>query len=108
MPRSNPAPHGGRGPGPARSGRPPVRRPKRPGDHPFRWGPCLTPRGTWQTAGLTVVSPLVTSGPLVLGSGKRLLEAPMAQRPGHAAHKARASGFSPRPAPHRADGTAAR
>lgn len=91
MPRPTPARHGDRASGPS-----------------FRWGPYLTPRGTWQTAGLTVVSPLVTSGPLVLGSGKRLLEAHMAQRPGHAAHKARASGFSPRPAHRRADGTAAR
>ncbi|PVC68625.1 hypothetical protein DBP18_25435 [Streptomyces sp. CS081A] len=51
---------------------------------------------------------LVTSGPLARGSGRRLLEAPMAQRPGHAAHEARASGFPPRPPHRRADGTAAR
>lgn len=32
----------------------------------------------------------------------------MTQRPGHTAHEARASGFSPRPAHRRAGGTAAR
>ncbi|MGJ7419661.1 hypothetical protein AB9128_27835 [Streptomyces cinereoruber] len=48
------------------------------------------------------------SGPLIRGSGKRLLEAPMAQRPGHAAHEARASGPSPWPARRRTGGTAAR
>ncbi|KOX26287.1 hypothetical protein ADL06_16180 [Streptomyces sp. NRRL F-6491] len=92
-PRVRPAPHPA--PGPLRG-------------LPVRWGPYPTARGTWQTAALTVVSPLVMSGPLIRGSGKRLLEAPMAQRPGPAAHKARASGSSPRPARRHTGGTAAR
>ncbi|MEU6478009.1 DUF1295 domain-containing protein [Streptomyces sp. NPDC047017] len=48
-------------------------------------------------AAVSVVSPLVMSVLLIKGSGKRLLERHMAQRPGWAAYAARTSGFFPRP-----------
>ncbi|MFJ7066076.1 DUF1295 domain-containing protein [Streptomyces sp. NPDC101115] len=67
------------------------------GDFLVWWGLYLTACATWQTALSTLVSPLVMSGLLVWGSGKRLLEAHMADRPGYAAYRARTSGFVPRP-----------
>ncbi|MET9677470.1 DUF1295 domain-containing protein [Streptomyces sp. NPDC006482] len=85
-----------------------TRHPNYFGDFLVWWGLYLTACGTWQTAALTVVSPLVMSGLLIRGSGKRLLEAHMAQRPGYAAYTARTSGFFPRPPRRRASGTAAR
>ncbi|WP_435882071.1 DUF1295 domain-containing protein [Streptomyces kronopolitis] len=51
--------------------------------------------GTWQAAAVTVVSPLVMSCLLTVGSGKRLLEKQLAERPGYAAYTARTSGFLP-------------
>ncbi|WP_405852308.1 DUF1295 domain-containing protein [Streptomyces sp. NBC_00090] len=85
-----------------------TRHPNYFGDFLVWWGLYLTACATWQTAALTVVSPLVMSGLLIRGSGKRLLEAHMAQRPGYAAYTARTSGFFPRPPRRRASGTVAR
>ncbi|MET9351909.1 DUF1295 domain-containing protein [Streptomyces sp. NPDC006617] len=48
-------------------------------------------------AAVSVVSPLVMTYLLIGGSGKRLLERHMADRPGCAAYAARTSGFFPRP-----------
>ncbi|MFF8837059.1 DUF1295 domain-containing protein [Streptomyces sp. NPDC015130] len=74
-----------------------TRHPNYFGDFLVWWGLYLTACATWQTALLTVVSPLVMSALLVFGSGKRLLEAHMADRPGYAAYRDRTSGFLPRP-----------
>ncbi|MFE5300930.1 DUF1295 domain-containing protein [Streptomyces sp. NPDC056632] len=74
-----------------------TRHPNYFGDFLVWWGLYLTACATWQTALLTLVSPLVMSGLLIWGSGKRLLEAHMADRPGYAAYRARTSGFFPRP-----------
>ncbi|MFE2163991.1 DUF1295 domain-containing protein [Streptomyces sp. NPDC059447] len=74
-----------------------TRHPNYFGDFLVWWGLYLAACATWQTAALTLVSPLVMTGLLVWGSGKRLLEAHMADRPGYAAYKARTSGFLPRP-----------
>ncbi|MFG2331765.1 DUF1295 domain-containing protein [Streptomyces sp. NPDC048604] len=74
-----------------------TRHPNYFGDFLVWWGLYLTACATWQTAALTLVSPLVMTGLLVWGSGKRLLEAHMADRPGYAAYRARTSGFLPRP-----------
>ncbi|MGV9591125.1 DUF1295 domain-containing protein [Streptomyces tendae] len=48
-------------------------------------------------AAVSVVSPLVMTYLLIGGSGKRLLERHMADRPGWAEYAARTSGFLPRP-----------
>ncbi|AKL69460.1 DUF1295 domain-containing protein [Streptomyces goshikiensis] len=74
-----------------------TRHPNYFGDFLVWWGLYLTACTTWQTAALTLVSPLTMTGLLVWGSGKRLLEAHMADRPGYADYKARTSGFLPRP-----------
>ncbi|MEW1695212.1 DUF1295 domain-containing protein [Streptomyces sp. NPDC091278] len=74
-----------------------TRHPNYFGDFLVWWGLYLTACATWQTALLTLVSPLVMSGLLIWGSGKRLLEAHMADRPGYADYRARTSGFFPRP-----------
>lgn len=74
-----------------------TRHPNYFGDFLVWWGLYLTACATWQTALLTLVSPLVMSALLIWGSGKRLLEAHMADRPGYAAYRARTSGFVPRP-----------
>ncbi len=52
---------------------------------------------TWQTALTCLVSPVVMTLLLTVGSGKRLLEKRVADRPGFAAYAARTSGFIPRP-----------
>ncbi|MFF7052315.1 DUF1295 domain-containing protein [Streptomyces griseorubiginosus] len=52
---------------------------------------CDSPAG----AAATVVSPVVMSLLLTRGSGKRLLERHMADRPGYAEYRARTSGFLP-------------
>ncbi|MFF8380010.1 DUF1295 domain-containing protein [Streptomyces sp. NPDC015661] len=80
-----------------------TRHPNYFGDFLVWWGLYLTACATWQTALLALVSPLVMSGLLVLGSGKRLLEAHMAGRPGYDAYRARTSGFVPRPPRRRTD-----
>ncbi|WP_030756242.1 DUF1295 domain-containing protein [Streptomyces griseus] len=74
-----------------------TRHPNYFGDFLVWWGLYLTACATWQTAALALVSPLVMTGLLVWGSGKRLLEAHMADRPGYAEYRARTSGFLPRP-----------
>ncbi|MFD4868125.1 DUF1295 domain-containing protein [Streptomyces sp. NPDC058412] len=74
-----------------------TRHPNYFGDFLVWWGLYLTACATWQTAAVTVISPLVMSALLIKGSGKRLLEAHMANRPGYAAYQARTSGFLPRP-----------
>ncbi|MFF8410082.1 DUF1295 domain-containing protein [Streptomyces omiyaensis] len=84
-----------------------TRHPNYFGDFLVWWGLYLTACATWQTALLTLVSPLVMSGLLIWGSGKRLLEQHMADRPGYAAYRARTSGFVPLP-PRRGPGTEAR
>ncbi|MEU9701638.1 DUF1295 domain-containing protein [Streptomyces sp. NPDC047981] len=74
-----------------------TRHPNYFGDFLVWWGLYLTACATWQTALFALVSPLVMSGLLIWGSGKRLLEAHMADRPGYAAYRERTSGFFPRP-----------
>ncbi|MFD8790155.1 DUF1295 domain-containing protein [Streptomyces vinaceus] len=74
-----------------------TRHPNYFGDFLVWWGLYLTACATWQTAAATVISPLVMSFLLIKGSGKRLLEAHMAGRPGYADYLARTSGFFPRP-----------
>ncbi|MFI9259579.1 hypothetical protein ACIGT4_18000 [Streptomyces sioyaensis] len=59
---------------------------------------CLPACGSRQVAAVAVVSPLVMSYVLTLGSGKRLLENQLADRPGYAAYRARTSGLFPLPA----------
>ncbi|MFD7756400.1 DUF1295 domain-containing protein [Streptomyces sp. NPDC059757] len=85
-----------------------TRHPNYFGDFLVWWGLYLTACGSWQTAALTLVSPLVMSGLLIWGSGKRLLEAHMAQRSGYAAYAARTSGFLPLPPRRRAPRAEAR
>ncbi|MFF9909375.1 DUF1295 domain-containing protein [Streptomyces sp. NPDC013457] len=74
-----------------------TRHPNYFGDFLVWWGLWLLACATWQTAALTLVSPVVMSALLIWGSGKRLLEAHMADRPGFADYAARTSGFFPRP-----------
>ncbi|WP_406864716.1 DUF1295 domain-containing protein [Streptomyces sp. HUAS MG47] len=74
-----------------------TRHPNYFGDFLVWWGLYLFACASWQPALATVVSPLVMSGLLIWGSGKRLLEAHMAGRPGYDAYKARTSGFFPWP-----------
>ncbi|MEE1819902.1 DUF1295 domain-containing protein [Streptomyces sp. SP18ES09] len=74
-----------------------TRHPNYFGDFLVWWGLYLLACASWQTAALTVVSPLVMSGLLIFGSGKRLLENHMSQRPGYADYRARTSGFFPLP-----------
>ncbi|WP_435811333.1 DUF1295 domain-containing protein [Streptomyces termitum] len=74
-----------------------TRHPNYFGDFLVWWGLYLTACATWPTALLTLVSPLIMSALLIWGSGKRLLEAHMADRPGYADYRARTSGFIPLP-----------
>lgn len=74
-----------------------TRHPNYFGDFLVWWGLWLTACGTWQSASVSVLSPLLMTYLLVFGSGKRLLEQHMADRPGYAAYAARTSGFVPRP-----------
>ncbi|MFD7615111.1 DUF1295 domain-containing protein [Streptomyces sp. NPDC059828] len=74
-----------------------TRHPNYFGDLLVWWGLYLTACAIWQTAALALVSPLLMTALLVWGSGKRLLEEHMAERPGYAEYKARTSGFLPRP-----------
>lgn len=68
------------------------------GDFCVWWGlfPIACDAGP-AAAAVSVVSPLVMSYPLIGGSGKRLLERHMADRPGRAEYGARTCGFFPRP-----------
>ncbi|WP_433859610.1 DUF1295 domain-containing protein [Streptomyces kronopolitis] len=74
-----------------------TRHPNYFGDFLVWWGLFGLACGTWQAAAVSVVSPLVMSFLLTLGSGKRLLEKQLADRPGYAAYTARTSGFLPLP-----------
>ncbi|MEU9416587.1 DUF1295 domain-containing protein [Streptomyces sp. NPDC051000] len=74
-----------------------TRHPNYFGDFCVWWGLSLTAWGTWPAFGVSVIGPLVMSYLLIAGSGKRLLERHMADRPGYAAYRARTSGFLPRP-----------
>lgn len=74
-----------------------TRHPNYFGDFLVWWGLFLLACGTAQSAALAVVSLLVMSLLLMYGSGKRLLENHLADRPGYAAYRARTSGFVPLP-----------
>ncbi|WP_416965537.1 DUF1295 domain-containing protein [Streptomyces sp. Agncl-13] len=74
-----------------------TRHPNYFGDFCVWWGLFLLTCDSWAAAAVSVVSPLVMSLLLTRGSGKRLLERHMADRPGYAEYRARTSGFLPRP-----------
>ncbi|MET9603482.1 DUF1295 domain-containing protein [Streptomyces sp. NPDC006512] len=74
-----------------------TRHPNYFGDFCVWWGIFLVAAGSAQAAAVSVVSPLVMSYLLIGGSGKRLLERHMADRPGYAEYRARTSGFLPWP-----------
>ncbi|MFJ3711945.1 DUF1295 domain-containing protein [Streptomyces sp. NPDC090053] len=74
-----------------------TRHPNYFGDFCAWWGLFLIVCDDPVVAAVTVVSPLVMSFLLIGGSGKRLLERHMADRPGFAAYTARTSGFFPLP-----------
>ncbi|SCK34259.1 Steroid 5-alpha reductase family enzyme [Streptomyces sp. WMMB 714] len=82
-----------------------TRHPNYFGDFMVWWGLYLLACGDWAVAAAAVVSPVVMSLLLTVGSGKRLLERQLADRPGYAAYAARTSGFFPMP-PRARDGTA--
>ncbi|SCK35565.1 DUF1295 domain-containing protein [Streptomyces sp. WMMB 322] len=74
-----------------------TRHPNYFGDFLVWWGLYLTACADPAVAAATLVSPVVMSLLLTKGSGKRLLEQQMAQRPGYAEYTARTSGFFPLP-----------
>lgn len=74
-----------------------TRHPNYFGDFCVWWGLFLLTCDSPAAAAVSVVSPVVMSLLLIRGSGKRLLERHMADRPGFAAYAARTSGFFPRP-----------
>lgn len=74
-----------------------TRHPNYFGDFCVWWGLFLLACDSSAAAAVSVVSPLVMSLLLTKGSGQRLLERHMADRPGYAAYTARTSGFFPRP-----------
>lgn len=74
-----------------------TRHPNYFGDFCVWWGIYLVAAGSVGAAAVSVVAPLVMSYLLIAGSGKRLLERHMADRPGYAAYRERTSGFFPRP-----------
>nr|BFD88526.1 DUF1295 domain-containing protein [Streptomyces sp. Xyl84] len=74
-----------------------TRHPNYFGDFCVWWGLYLTACDRPAVAAVCLVSPLVMSGLLVSGSGKRLLERRMSSRPGWAEYAARTSGFVPLP-----------
>ncbi|MEU6486805.1 DUF1295 domain-containing protein [Streptomyces sp. NPDC046887] len=74
-----------------------TRHPNYFGDFLVWWGLFLTACGSWQSAAATLIAPVVMSLLLTQGSGKRLLERHMAERPGFRAYAARTSGFFPLP-----------
>ncbi|AXG76984.1 DUF1295 domain-containing protein [Streptomyces paludis] len=76
-----------------------TRHPNYFGDFCVWWGLFLIvcDGGDPAVAAATVVAPLVMSFLLIGGSGKRLLERHMADRPGFAAYTERTSGFFPLP-----------
>lgn len=74
-----------------------TRHPNYFGDFCVWWGLFLFVCDDPVVAAATVVAPLVMSYLLINGSGKRLLERHMADRPGFAAYAGRTSGFFPLP-----------
>ncbi|MFC9425044.1 DUF1295 domain-containing protein [Streptomyces sp. NPDC056987] len=74
-----------------------TRHPNYFGDFCVWWGLFLIVCDEPVAAAATVVGPVVMSLLLVKGSGKRLLERHMANRPGFAEYTARTSGFFPLP-----------
>ncbi|MEU9194548.1 DUF1295 domain-containing protein [Streptomyces hundungensis] len=85
-----------------------TRHPNYFGDFLVWWGLFALACGTWQSAVVSLVSPLLMSFLLTRGSGKRLLEQHMKDRPGYTAYAARTSGFLPLPPRRRPTSTAAR
>ncbi|MEU8548951.1 DUF1295 domain-containing protein [Streptomyces roseoverticillatus] len=75
-----------------------TRHPNYFGDFLVWWGLYLTACGSWQSAALCLLSPMVMTYLLTRGSGKRLLEAHMAARPGYTEYVTLVSGFVPLPA----------
>ncbi|MFI0774540.1 DUF1295 domain-containing protein [Streptomyces sp. NPDC021212] len=73
-----------------------TRHPNYFGDFCVWWGLFLLASETWQSALVSVISPLAMTYVLIQGSGKALLERHMADRPGFAAYASRTSGFFPR------------
>ncbi|MEU0671925.1 DUF1295 domain-containing protein [Streptomyces sp. NPDC006172] len=74
-----------------------TRHPNYFGDFCVWWGLYLIACDSGAAAAVTVVSPVVMSLLLTKGSGQRLLERRMADRPGFAEYAVRTSGFFPRP-----------
>ncbi|MEW1779956.1 DUF1295 domain-containing protein [Streptomyces sp. NPDC086777] len=74
-----------------------TRHPNYFGDFCVWWGLFLLACDSPAAAAVSVVSPVVMTLLLTRGSGKRLLERHMADRPGYAGYRARTSGFFPRP-----------
>ncbi|MFJ9345827.1 DUF1295 domain-containing protein [Streptomyces sp. NPDC101237] len=74
-----------------------TRHPNYFGDFCVWWGLFLLACDSPQAAAVSALSPLLMSFLLIGGSGKRLLERHMADRPGFAEYRARTSGFFPRP-----------
>ncbi|MFF3849672.1 DUF1295 domain-containing protein [Streptomyces sp. NPDC002328] len=74
-----------------------TRHPNYFGDFCVWWGLYLIACDSGAAAAVGAVSPVVMSLLLIKGSGKRLLERRMADRPGYAQYAARTSGFFPRP-----------
>ncbi|AYG85145.1 hypothetical protein DWB77_07362 [Streptomyces hundungensis] len=85
-----------------------TRHPNYFGDFLVWWGLFALACGTWQSAVVSLVSPLLMSFLLTRGSGKHLLEQHMKDRPGYTAYAARTSGFLPLPPRRRPTSTAAR
>ncbi|MFD3516491.1 DUF1295 domain-containing protein [Streptomyces sp. NPDC058657] len=74
-----------------------TRHPNYFGDFCVWWGIFLAAAGSVPVAAASVAGPLVMSYLLIFGSGKRLLERRMADRPGFTAYAARTNGFFPWP-----------
>ncbi|MEV5970200.1 DUF1295 domain-containing protein [Streptomyces sp. NPDC051921] len=74
-----------------------TRHPNYFGDSLVWWGLYLLACTAWQPALAVLVSPVLMTLLLTIGSGKRLLEKHMVHRPGYAAYTARTSGFLPLP-----------
>lgn len=73
-----------------------TRHPNYFGDACVWWGLWLCAASTWPGA-ITVIAPVLMTGMLVFGTGARLLEKSMSQRPGYADYQARTSFFLPLP-----------
>ncbi|MEU9735128.1 DUF1295 domain-containing protein [Streptomyces sp. NPDC048002] len=74
-----------------------TRHPNYFGDFCVWWGLFLITCDSLAAASVSLVSPVVMTLLLTKGSGQRLLERHMSDRPGYAAYVARTSGFFPRP-----------